>query len=202
MVRLVLALALAGCYAPDIADCADRCDTSNLCPDGLTCEAGYCRTEGATGACTASQQDMPDAATGSACPAVPMAQGCQLVGPQPVMPYCMAACAASTGTAALAFSVGTWHAAVLDAPEKLTAAMTAAGSAATWVGLVQPTGESSPSAGWMWSTGGTVGPLPWAAGQPDDGDHTENGAEQCATLAGSAFADEPCTASHPYLIQP
>jgi hypothetical protein len=198
MVRLVLALALAGCYSPDLADCADRCDTSNLCPDGLTCQAGYCRTEGATGTCS-SQQDMPDAANAS-CPPIPMQQGCQLASPQPVVPYCYVACTATTGTAALAFSP--WRAAVLDTPEKLAAAMAIAGPTTMWVGLEQGSGAGSPSASWSWVTGAALGSLPWATGQPDDGDHTENGAEQCATLTGSAFSDEPCSASHQYLLQP
>jgi hypothetical protein len=193
-------LALAGCYAPDVADCADQCDSSNLCPDGLTCESGFCRAAGATGTCAGTQDA---AGSGSdTCPAIPMQQGCTLVGPEPVEPYCYVACAAATGTSANAFSVGTWHAAVLDAPEKLMAATVVAGPNTLWIGLQQDAAATSPAMGWTWH-GGTVAPqLPWAAGQPDDGDGVENGAEQCATLIGSGFSDAACTASHPYLIQP
>ena len=203
MVRLVLIAALAGCYAPDVGDCVDRCDSSSLCPDGLTCQAGYCRADGATGTCASSSMDMPDAAGSNAsCPPVPMQQGCSLAGPMPVVPYCLTLCAAATGTTANAFTVGgSWHAAVLDTPVKLAAASAITGATATWVGLEQGSGAASPADGWTWR-GTAVTQLPWNAGQPDDGDHTENGAEQCGTLAGSGFSDEPCSASHPFLLEP
>lgn len=203
MVRLVLIAALAGCYAPDVADCVDRCDSSNLCPDGLTCQSGYCRAEGATGTCSSSSMNMPDAPGSASCPPVPMQQGCSLVGAAPVVPYCLTLCAAATGTTANAFTAGgSWHAAVLDTPVKMMTASTVIGPNATWVGLEQGSGATSPSASWMWHGGAQVTQLPWNAGQPDDGDHTENGAEQCATLAGSGYSDEPCSASHPFLIEP
>jgi len=201
MVRLVLIAALAGCYAPDVADCVDRCDSSNLCPDGLTCQAGFCRADGASGTCSTAQ-DMPDAAT-AMCPPIPMMQGCTLAGAQPVTPYCYVLCAAATGTSANAFTAGgSWHAAVLDSPGKLAAAVTAAGASPAWIGLEQGSGAAAPDASWSWHGGTAATQLPWNAGQPDDGDHTENGAEQCATLAGSGFSDEACTASHVFLIQP
>lgn len=203
MVRLVLIAALAGCYAPDVGDCVDKCDSSNLCPDGLTCQAGYCRADGASGTC-ASAMDMPDAAGSSAsCPPVPMQQGCTLVGPTPIEPYCYAACAVQSGSAALAFAAGgSWHAAVLDMPVKMMAASVVARGSVMWIGLSQAASATSPAAGWSWVTGAQLAAAPWAAGQPDDGDGTENGTEQCATLTGSAFTDEPCSASHVFVIEP
>ena len=204
MVRLVLIAMLAGCYAPEVADCVDRCDSSNACPDGLTCQAGYCRTDGATGTCTTSSMNMPDAPGSSAtCPPVPMQQGCTLVGPAPAEPYCFAACAAATGTTALAFTAGgSWHAAVLDAPEKMMAASVVARGSIMWIGLQQAASATTPAAGWSWVTGASLAAAPWAAGQPDDGDGTENGTEQCATLGGSAFTDEACSGSHVFVIEP
>jgi hypothetical protein len=42
MKHLFFALLLSGCYAPHIEDGAFTCATSNLCPIGFRCVAGYC----------------------------------------------------------------------------------------------------------------------------------------------------------------
>jgi len=53
--RLVLSLVavvLAGaCYGPEIRDCAIQCAANSACPDGLTCVASMCRSEGETMPC-------------------------------------------------------------------------------------------------------------------------------------------------------
>jgi hypothetical protein len=57
---LLLLVLAAGCfYSPDIRDCANTCSATQLCPEGLTCESGFCRTAGATGSCP-----QPDAQPG------------------------------------------------------------------------------------------------------------------------------------------
>ncbi len=51
--RLLLGIAaLAGCYSPEVRDCAISCAASS-CPGGYTCEqaSGLCRVAGATGSC-------------------------------------------------------------------------------------------------------------------------------------------------------
>lgn len=201
MVRLVLAAALLGaCYQPELADCADKCDTTGLCPDGLSCDGKFCRAEGASGTCTEMQDASAVVDAPSSCPQVPVAQGCTPMGPMPTPPLCIAACAAKPGTMAVAFAVGTWHAVVLDGPNKVAAAMTAANGATAWIGLTQMPGAGTPAAGWSWVNGMPLVSPSWATTQPDDGDGTENNTEQCASMTGATWSDEDCSVSHVFLI--
>jgi hypothetical protein len=213
MVRLVLICVLAaGCYTPQLADCADTCSHSQLCPDGLSCLDGFCRTDGAAGTCPArpgmvdaplQQIDAPlagDAPVG--CPPVPVVQGCTLAGPAPVEPYCFAACAAKTGTLAQAFVVGTWHIAKIDDATEEAAAMTATNSQLAWIGLTQPAGQATPMAGWGWVGGGALTYTAWGAMQPDDANGSENNEQNCGALGGMGWGDEACADSHVFLIEP
>jgi hypothetical protein len=44
-----MALAVSGCYAPDVVDCTVTCTEPTDCADGQACTAnGFCATEGAT----------------------------------------------------------------------------------------------------------------------------------------------------------
>lgn len=193
---LIPLLAIAGCYDPTFADCTTTCGDSALCPDGLTCTDGYCRTAGATDSCEGNM---------SACPPMPPLQ-CGTSAPlEP--PNCFAVCnVAQTGTAARTFKLGSWHLAVLDTPAKIQAARAAAGASPVWIALGQQAGQTSPAAGWQWmrSTGPAVPATTtdWATGQPDDGDGTENAAQDCGALTSSGWSDEACTASHPLLVTP
>jgi alpha-tubulin suppressor-like RCC1 family protein len=52
MVRLVLALALAGCYAPAFEECRVLCGDNGACPDGTHCGGdGFCHGAQASAAC-------------------------------------------------------------------------------------------------------------------------------------------------------
>ena len=44
-------------YAPTVPDCANSCAISGKCPSGTSCVDGYCRTRGATGACSCGWED-------------------------------------------------------------------------------------------------------------------------------------------------
>lgn len=213
MARLVLIAAslgaLAGCYNPQVADCVDTCGTSRLCPEGLTCAGGFCRVEGASGSCTTvdaavstdASTDAP-AADAMGCPPVPMQQGCTGVGPPPVMPYCIAACADATGMVATMFNQVGWHPVVIQDSAKLAAVMAVANTQTAWIGLTQPPGQATMAAGWQWPGGNVATFTSWAGGQPDDGDGVENNAEQCATISNAAWSDEPCSNVHVWLIEP
>jgi hypothetical protein len=202
MVRLVLVGAiLAGCYAPQIADCVDRCGQSGICPDGLTCVDSYCRVEGAVGTCS-PENLATDAPAAETCPPTPVMQGCTPVGPMPQAPSCMVACAAQPGATALAFRAGSWHAAVIGTASELALAMTLANGEPAWLGLTQAAAQPTPSSGWSWVNGAPMSFTAWAANQPDDGSGTESGVEQCGVLVGGAWIDEPCSTSHVFLIEP
>jgi hypothetical protein len=213
MVRVVLiavTAVLAGCYTPQLSDCATTCGASQLCPDGLSCVAGYCRTEGASGTCSTTNQpdapvqpiDAPLADMAMACPPVPMQQGCTLVGAMPVMPYCFAACAAKTGTQAQAFAVGSWHIARIDSAAEQTAAMTASNNVLSWIGLSQPQNQATPAAGWTWIGAGPPVFAAWAPNQPEDGNGVEDNQQNCGALGGGGWGDEPCTDMRVFLIEP
>lgn len=213
MVRLVLIALFAACYEPQFADCADTCGTSRICPEGLTCESGFCRAPGATGSCeldptvdagidASTTNPPPDGPPPMACPPTPIMQGCSPVGPMPTMPYCHVTCAAKTGTDALAFTVGSWHAAVIADATELAAAMTSSANQPAWIGLRQPPAQAMPQTAWAWLNGAPLAFSAWAPAQPDDGNGTENDAEQCGLLAEGKWADEACTLSRPFVIEP
>jgi hypothetical protein len=67
---------------------------------------------------------------------------------------------------------------------------------AIWVGIEQAANQATPIAGWSWNNDGTAPPyLRWASGQPNDGDGTEDGVEQCAySSTSTTWQDTPCTA--------
>ena len=56
MIRRVLLVAAAGCYAPDVRDCAYACTAQADCPDDTICDViqGACRIDGASGMCGGS----------------------------------------------------------------------------------------------------------------------------------------------------
>lgn len=45
---LAAALALGGCYSPELPDCVVACQAADECGEGQTCIGGLCRTQGAT----------------------------------------------------------------------------------------------------------------------------------------------------------
>ncbi|MGE0549900.1 MAG: C-type lectin domain-containing protein [Kofleriaceae bacterium] len=212
MDRLVLiaVMAVAGCYKPQLSDCSDTCGETGLCPDGLSCVAGFCREPGAAGSCedTTSDAGMIDAATGSidaaplTCPPVPMGQGCTTaVAVDPVAPNCWVVCDARDGMFAKSFVAGMWHAAVITSPQEMASAMAVVGGQTVWAGLQQAASQATPNAGWSWVTGATLGMVPWSAGQPDDLNGSENAEEQCGSLAGGMWSDAACATNLPFLIE-
>jgi hypothetical protein len=210
-------LLLAGCYRPEVADCATTCAESLQCPDGLQCLDGYCRVEGAASVCLPAGADAraTDASTaadallaidGGSCPPVPLhMQGCEEaeLEPPPVPPYCFVLCtSAATGTAALAFDVGNWHAATLATSAEIAAALAIAGEEVpVWIGLSQDPTATTPGDAWRWVDGDALANRNWVAGQPDDADGAENQAEQCGGFGPPGWADDPCSIARPFLIE-
>ena len=43
---VLLAASVAGCYAPDLRDCAVTCSAATECADGQACRGGYCVADG------------------------------------------------------------------------------------------------------------------------------------------------------------
>jgi len=76
-------------------------------------------------------------------------------------------------------------------------------SAPLWIGHIQklPGGVVLPSTGWRWLDGSTVDFEPWASGQPDDGNGSENDAEDCAAIVTTTWADEPCSNKHHFVCK-
>jgi hypothetical protein len=61
-----------------------------------------------------------------------------------------------------------------------------------WIALVQDA-STTPGGGWRWSHGGPMGFTAWLAGEPDDFDSIEDGAEQCGLFSSSGWIDDGCT---------
>jgi hypothetical protein len=218
MARLVLiASLLAGCYQPSLVDCATTCGTSNSCPDGTTCRSGMCRLDDSTGSCPAMpgvdapmpdgpEEETPDGPAAT-CPPAPVGQGCTLLPGTQVAPGCHVVCSAKTWTEARGLSAGTWHLAIVStAPEAdlIKTAIAAAGVPSAWIGLDQPLGQATPLAGWKWTDGSALGSFaPWANMQPNDGNGTEDGGEQCAMMtAGGTWSDDVCALGQAFVLEP
>lgn len=54
--RVLVLLALVGCYSPGYRDCEVTCGGGS-CPSGFVCDQGVCRIEGFSGACGATTTD-------------------------------------------------------------------------------------------------------------------------------------------------
>jgi hypothetical protein len=195
--RVLILVALAGCYHPELQDCADHCEASGLCPDGLSCVGGYCRVAGATGQCAG---EMIDAPTGGSCP--PMApqgqDGCLMVDPAvPVAPECYVICGGTvTGTTALAYHFMSWlPASIVSSQQESDAEGLLASGEMVWLGLHAPAGQGTSLSAWMWADGKAMTYMHWAASQPVD-----NATENCAVLTSMGWISDSCSGSHPFLI--
>ena len=171
--RVLIALAavgLAGCYAPALDDCQFACSADNACPDGLTCAAGYCRTQ-LTGTCTplgdvdAGADGVVATIDGAACPASP----CDGT-PVAVGDHCAVTCAPQSFTAATTICTGAWRLAIADTDPARAALAAAFPGARGWVGLMKTNGGVS---GWQWLTSprrdqptDLAAHPPWATGEP------------------------------------
>jgi hypothetical protein len=199
----VAAMAVAAsCYHPDLADCVDTCSSSHLCPDGTSCNAGFCRTSGATGTCNGAQVD---ASTSGKCPMAPGMQGiCEAPVPGvPTAPECYTVCAgsAATGTAVQAYAFMTWRAAAMGSANDLADAKAMLGGfGALWIGLRAPPGMGSQLSAWSWVSGVPMNFTGgWAPGQPVD--HSVGSGDNCGVLTGSGWVSEPCANSHVFMLQ-
>ncbi len=54
--RVLVLLALVGCYSPGYRDCEVTCG-GGTCPSGFVCDQGVCRVEGFSGACGSTTHD-------------------------------------------------------------------------------------------------------------------------------------------------
>jgi hypothetical protein len=173
----LLAVALAGCYDPAIQDCQFTCP-DNHCPSGLACQAGVCRTPGASGACP--------------CPDPP--SGCTLTSNSSNL--CLAACSAATDWNAANTACDAappWHLAVLDTSSTLSAGENALRTSTTWIGLTR---SGLSVFDWHWTRGGgTVAATSseWASDGAHSGSTLNN---LCAALdRGKLYSDE-CDVAH------
>ena len=69
-----------------------------------------------------------------------------------------------------------------------------------WVGIAQPFGQASPTAGWVRITGGDV-TTRWANGKPDEAGGPETGGEQAGSLAAGGFDDDDHHVARPYICE-
>lgn len=158
---------------------------------------------------------VPDAAVdamvdAAMCPPPPTASSCQTITPPPMYPACFTVCTGNvTNMVANTFSSNGWHVAIIKSDmEEQAAKQALAGSGVTeaWIGLLQGDMTNHPTmvdGMWHWVQETTnLTYSDWGSGQPDDGDHTENDAEDCGTLKSDGWYDEPCMGMRPFLIEP
>lgn len=188
-----LALATTGCYEPSVADCQYSCTADDTCVDGMSCQAGYCRPVGATGACQAGSNNttdarmdgMPDGPPG--CPAAPSgctagmtfsigATGCGVVCLNQV-----------TWIQANATCTADWAFAALHPNSELSAVPTL--SIAPWVGAQRQ------ATNWQWVDGVVVDTTAWEGGTAPVGG--------CAQInANKKLINDPnCGATHEFICE-
>jgi len=201
MGRILLIAFVAGCYNPTVADCVDTCDSEQLCPDGLTCQAGYCRIAGAAGTCSTGSGSGSGSGSGGSCPMAPQGHGtpdCTTAMPvTPAPPDCLVECSPpAAGSAAAGWITGTWHEATVSSPTAEATAKTIVGAAHAWIGLHAPPNMGATPSAWTWTDGTAATFVDWANGQPVDNGSAGN----CASVGATGWVSEPCTSSHPFLI--
>jgi hypothetical protein len=215
VVRPILAsvmglVGFAGCYNPAALPEGAPCQRTEQCPESQQCVLGSCSLS--TPPIDAHPTPPPDAMTDAmadamAVPCVPDGLTC------------------ASGTALQAFTCGTrcwvmcpeavpretaetrcngWTGALgeIDNADEDSCVNQRVGSTpASWVGLIQGAGATTPVDKWTWN--GTTPPtyLVWrAATEPDDGaGGVERGNEQCASIrVGGTFDDDPCSSPLPF----
>jgi hypothetical protein len=148
-----IALVTTGCYAPGVTDCQFSCGSGQACPDGTSCEGGFCRTSSRLGACGAAIDGALDADE-TTCPAAPQ-------------PMCGARFRLVDGTCAVVCTkvekfpdavnmcgTGAWAPGKVDTLAKLDALQP---TASLWIG-------ASGGGVWTWSDGTPVDPVLWTGG--------------------------------------
>jgi Lectin C-type domain len=72
-----------------------------------------------------------------------------------------------------------------------------------FIGLMQLSGQSSTSTGWVTVSGNTPGYLNWNPGEPNDMDGYENGHQNCSRMyiSDGEWDDVSCTTTSPYICE-
>jgi len=212
----VVVLAL-GCGSPTFDDCAVTCSAAmTTCPGGMSCRAsGFCVSDDHADVCGAAdaRPSSPDATAivdamivseidGPAC-GVP--DGCQGA---PVTCAGASSCYAVCGnpvelmTAAEICSGWGGTLLVVDSVGENACIERAISPFSIWIDLVQGTGASDPSVGWLWSSAGDPSYTNWGSAQPDDEDLIEDDQQNCAIMIpGGGWDDESCGSPHPFACE-
>jgi hypothetical protein len=192
-------LVLAGCYAPKLRDCEITC-ISGTCPSGLSCIAGYCRSDDGAGSCVAPDA-APDVAPTDPCYGVTRPDGCAIFVCDS---KCELDCTAQVAWQDAETACEAWggRLAEIDSATEndcTTQFLTSDG----WIGLHQAPMQATPDAGWSWTNGAPLSFLNWAPGQPDDADTIENDQEDCgeAPGRGAMWHDRNCGSTYSYICE-
>jgi hypothetical protein len=104
---------------------------------------------------------------------------------------CYVVCNVALTRAAAAPACNAWGGALAIVPDATHHDCLATITNDSWVGLAQSSGAAGLTAGWQWIDG-KAHLLNWNAGEPNDGDGVEDGAEQCGLFDSAGYIDAGC----------
>ena len=147
--RVLILVALVGCYDPAIEDCQYRCGMGMSCPDGSECRGGFCRTTDATQCANDPCANTPEPPSNCSNKfALLDADGCGVVcTPLRAHDEVQLECAPE------------WRAGILDSRAELDAVPVTTGR--LWVGAERI------STMFQWFSGAPVDPSAWDTGFPN-----------------------------------
>ena len=190
---LVLGLATS-CFHPSPPE-GSPCTSSEQCPTPQHCSLGHCLVhEPELDASMPVDVAPPIDAAIDAAPLACSTAGLSCAG-TPTMFSCGGQCWVGcpdlvTREVARVACTG-WHGAlgkIDDATEQTCVAGHV--GAGMWIGLIQPVGSATATAGWTWNAVTPVVYTHWAPGEPEDGDGRENGLEQCGDIQSTGNWDD------------
>jgi len=188
------ALLIAACYSP-AAPVGAPCGPGGTCPSGQHCVANVCEL---------SSGGQPDGGSNGSDGGDCSAHGLSCDNGNATAFSCAGACVVMCSANVSQFSAesacrGWGGHLVAVTSSSLDNCLHQHDSGTLWIGLTQSDNATTPASGWSWIGGASlVGNYTnWESSQPDDGDGTENGAEQCGIIDGSGtWADSSCSQTH------
>lgn len=204
----------AGCYGPRVP-AGSPCDTAEQCPLRQHCIQGFCSFRDAPDIdAPAPEPDAPppiDASPDAMPDAAPLAcstAGLTCTGGTVTMftcgGKCWVLCTQQRTREQARAACADWSGLlgqIDDATEQACVEMHN-GDFDRWFNPIQLANATQPAMGWTLNGVTPIVYTHWRNGEPNDGDGTENGAQNCATFqTDGTWADSPCTDAHSFFCE-
>jgi hypothetical protein len=200
----------AGCYTPAALPEGAPCQRTEQCPESQQCVLGSCSLNAPpVDAHPAPASDAMTDAMADAMPVPCVADGLTCASGTVPVPFqcgtrCWVKCPEAVVRATAETRCNDWMGAlgeIDNADEDSCVNQRVGTTPATWIGMIQGAGATTPADKWTWNGTTPATYLIWrATTEPDDGNGgVEVGNEQCASIRpGGGFDDDPCGTALPF----